>query len=121
MSFHFRSVACVAFFLAANAVAQVQSSPVPQPQRFVITGEVQRPGVYAVNPSRPSTLLAAIAQGGGVTANASDTAFIYREDSSGTLRQIQVSVGDVLSGKQPDVTLQARDVLYIPSNAAAKR
>lgn len=118
MRFRYKFIASVAFFVAANAVAQVQSSPTPQPQRIVVAGEVQQPGVYALNPSRPSTLSAAVAQGGGVTVNASDTAFIYREDSSGVVRQIQVSVRDILSGKQPDVTLRARDVLYIPSSTA---
>ena len=114
-------VACVAFLLAGSAVAQSQSPVAVQSKAIVVTGNVRQPGVYPVDPSRQATVLGALAQSGGVTAKAGRFGFIYRADERGATRQISFELRDIVSGKQPDIPLEARDVLYIPDGESAAR
>ncbi len=107
-------VACVAFLLAGSAVGQVQSSVTVQAKAIVVTGSVSQPGVYPVEPSRPPTLLRVLARSGGTTGIVSGFGFIYRSDKLGVTHEISFSFHNVMSGKEPDIQLQAGDVLYIP-------
>jgi protein involved in polysaccharide export with SLBB domain len=111
----YRYVAYVAFLLAGSAIGQGQSPVTVLPKAIVVTGSVSQPGVYPVDPSRPPTLLRVLAQSGGTIAIVSPFGFIYRADNQGVSHEISFSLRDVMSGKQPDIQLQAGDVLYIPA------
>jgi hypothetical protein len=64
--------------------------------------------------------MTAIAQAKGTIQYYSHTAFIYRPDDKGTLHEIKVDLGRILSRKDPDVTLLAHDILYVPDSSGRR-
>ena len=56
----------------------------------------------------------AIAQAQGTIPFYSHTVYIYRPDEQGVMHEIKVDLGKILARKEPDKTLQARDILYVP-------
>ena len=114
-------LAFVAFLWAGSAAGQGQSPVRVQPKAIVVTGNVQQPGVYPVYPSGLPTVLGALAQSGGTTEKAGRIAFIYRADERGVTQKMSIELRDIVSGKKPDILLQARDVLYIPDGEGADR
>ena len=114
-------VAWVVFLLAGSAVGQGQAPAAVQPKAIVVTGSVQQPGVYPVYPSGLPTVLSALARSGGTTEKAGRFGFIYRADDKGVTHAISIDVRNIVSGKLPDIPLQARDVLYIPDGEGADR
>lgn len=84
-----------------------------------VVGEVQQPGAFPINGSAGLTVLRAIAlaQGFGSRA-AKGRTVIIRTGEDGERRQVPVDVGDILSGKAPDVELEAQDVVFVPSSTA---
>jgi polysaccharide export outer membrane protein len=79
-------------------------------QKIAVIGAVGRPGMYEM--VGPTTLLQAIAQAGGFTAQAMNELFVYRQEKDG--RQTRISVK--LEGGNPDlnIDLQPKDVIQIP-------
>jgi len=89
---------------------------VPEVGKVVVWGNVNRSGVYPVLDSNTMTVGAAIAQALGLQRYSSHDAYIYRSDDQGVKHEIKVDLYQILQRKQPDVTLQARDVLYVPES-----
>jgi protein involved in polysaccharide export with SLBB domain len=110
-----------AFLLAGSAAGQGQSPVTVQPKAIVVTGSVLQPGVYPVYPSGLPTVLGALAQSGGMTEKAGRAGIIYRADDRGVTHEIPINLGNIMSGKQPDMLLQAGDVLYVPDGKGADR
>ncbi len=83
-------------------------------QKISILGAVGRPGQYEL--VGPTTLLQAIAQAGGLTAQAMTDLYVYRTGPDGRQERIAVSLDDVTSGGNQDlnITLQPKDVVMIP-------
>lgn len=75
-------------------------------------GEVNSPGAQTFRSSERITLLTAIARAGGLSDRASKQLVIKRQDH-GKASEIQVDYRDVLSGKKPDVPLQAGDIIVV--------
>jgi polysaccharide export outer membrane protein len=76
-------------------------------------GQVNKPGAVSFQSNERITLLTAIAQAGGLTDRASKTIHIKRKDRSGKDVEIEADYRRILSGKDPDVDLQAGDVLVV--------
>ncbi len=94
---------------------------VPEVGKIVVSGSVTKPGVYPVlDPGETNTVRSAIAQAQGLVPYYSHIAYIYRTDDKGTTHEIEVPLWKILQRKQPDITLQARDVLYIPDSSGRR-
>jgi polysaccharide export outer membrane protein len=85
-----------------------------------ILGDVNRPGGYMMtNNESKMTALQALAIAGGLTKSAKQShARLMRTESDGTHSDRQLSVGDLQSGKLPDIALLPGDVLYVPFSFA---
>jgi len=83
-------------------------------QRVSILGAVGRPGQYEI--VGPTNLLQIISQAGGMTAEAANELYIYRDEADGRKNRIAVNLRDLtLNGMYNlNVTLQPKDVIFIP-------
>jgi len=90
---------------------------VPDVGKIIVAGSVSKPGPYPVLDGTANTVTTAIAQAQGTIQYFSHTAYIYRPDDKGVMHEIEVDLGKILARKKPDVTLQARDILYVPDSS----
>ena len=83
-------------------------------QKVAIIGAVSRPGMYEL--VGPTTLLQAIAQAGGLTAQAMNELFVYRHGKDGKQTRIVVKLEDLMINGNLDlnIELQPKDVVNIP-------
>jgi polysaccharide export outer membrane protein len=83
-------------------------------QKVAIIGAVARPGMYEL--VGPTTLLQAIAQAGGLTAQAMNELFVYRYGKDGKQTRIVVKLEELMiNGNQElNIELQPKDVVNIP-------
>lgn len=93
---------------------------VPSVGSVVVTGNVREPGVYPVQDAGTTTVLTAIAQAKGLGDFQPKLVYILRPDDQGTRHEIEVDLQSILKRKKEDVVLQAKDMLYIPTNNRAK-
>jgi len=93
---------------------------VPKAGIVYILGDVNRPGGYAMtNNESKMTALQALAIAGGLTKSAKQShARLMRTGSDGTHSDRELSVGDLQSGKFPDIAMLPGDVLYVPFSFA---
>ncbi len=79
---------------------------------FYISGEVKKPGSYPVHAGL--TVLKAVSLAGGLTKFASKgKVAILRQRSDGGTDRIKVDLGDIERGKNPDVPLEAEDIIKV--------
>lgn len=82
-------------------------------QKVSVIGAVGRPGQYEL--VGPTTLLQVIAQAGGLTAQAMNEVFIYRQTPDGKQSMISVRLEDLANGKQEyNIEVMPKDVISIP-------
>lgn len=82
-------------------------------QKVSVIGAVGKPGQYEL--VGPTTLLQAIAQAGGLTAQAMDQIFVYRQSKDGQQTIIAISLEDLANGKQEfNLELRPKDVISVP-------
>ncbi len=93
---------------------------VPEVGKIVVWGNVTKSGIYPVLDAGTSTVTTVIAQAEGLAPFAAKEAFIYRPDEQGVKHEIRVDLQSILKRKSSDVTLQARDVLYIPDSSGRR-
>jgi polysaccharide export outer membrane protein len=93
---------------------------VPDVGKIIVFGSVTHPGPYPVIDGASNTVMTAIAQAGGTIQYFGHTAYIYRPDDKGAPHEITVDLGNILKRKKPDVTLQAKDVLYVPDSSGRR-
>jgi polysaccharide export outer membrane protein len=93
---------------------------VPDVGKVIVAGSVTKPGPYPILDGASNTVLTTVAQAGGTIQFFSHTAYIYRPDDKGAVHEIAVPLGDILKRKAPDVTLQAKDVLYVPDSSGRR-
>jgi polysaccharide export outer membrane protein len=90
---------------------------IPQQGHLSVVGNVRRPGLFPISRDEQPTVLNAIAQTQGLTQYASKRAYIYRTvDTQKTKQEIPVELAKIMDRKDPDVALQAGDILYIPDD-----
>ena len=90
---------------------------VPDVEKFIVAGSVTKPGPYPVLDGNANTVITAIAQAQGTIQYFSHTAYIYRPDNTGVLHEIPVDLGKILDRKSPDITIQAKDILWVPDSS----
>lgn len=83
-------------------------------QKISVIGAVGSPGLYEL--VGPTTLLQAIAQAGGLTAQATKELYVYRTGTDGKQERIEVSLAELTSGggEGINIMLQPKDVIMIP-------
>jgi polysaccharide biosynthesis/export protein len=82
-------------------------------QKVSIIGAVGRPGAYEL--IGPTTLLQIIAQAGGLTAQAMNEIFVYRQTEDGKQTIIPVDLNDLANGNQDlNIVLAPKDVITVP-------
>ena len=83
-------------------------------QKVSVIGAVGRPGMYEL--VGPTTLLQAIAQAGGQTAQATSELYVYRTGPDGKQERIVIRFDDLTRGGNQDlnIALQPKDVVMVP-------
>ena len=79
-------------------------------QKVSVIGAVGRPGMYEL--VGPTTLLQAIAQAGGLTAQAMNEIFVYRMGPDGKQERIVIILED--GNPEMNIELKPKDVLTVP-------
>jgi polysaccharide export outer membrane protein len=82
-----------------------------------VTGDVTKPGAYAIQGAR-RTALHALALSEGLTPTSSKKAMVLRTGAGGQRDVVEVDLDKLMKGKSPDVPLQADDVLFVPKSGA---
>jgi polysaccharide export outer membrane protein len=83
-----------------------------------VLGDVNRPGGYPLDDKGSLTLMQAVALAQGTTITAKlGSARLVRNAPSGR-KEIAVNMKNVLKGRDPDLSLQGDDILYVPSSMA---
>jgi polysaccharide export outer membrane protein len=93
---------------------------VPTIGTVVVAGNVHVSGIYPVQDSGTTTVMTAIAQAQGLGDYKPKLIYIYRPDDQGVKHEIEINLTDILKRKAQDVTLQAKDILYVPDNNGKK-
>jgi polysaccharide export outer membrane protein len=79
-------------------------------------GDVNKPGGFVMQDSGRITLLQALAQAGGPSKSASlNKAVLMRRNNDGYETR-KLHVGKMEKGEEPDLQLQANDILFVPNN-----
>jgi polysaccharide export outer membrane protein len=82
-------------------------------QKVAVIGAVGQPGQYEI--VGPTTLLQIIAQAEGLTAQATNEIYIYRQSPDGKQSIISINLEDLNSGSQEfNIELKPKDVVSIP-------
>ncbi len=90
---------------------------VPQADYFYITGEVEAPGQFILNPGTTFRQAISLAQGKKFTAKSTGT--IYRQnEKTGKFEDLKIDVNAVMSNKQEDFLIQPNDIIFIPGSKA---
>ncbi len=86
---------------------------VPAAGQVMVKGWVQNPGAYRIVPGM--TVLGAVTAAGGEMFSSS--AALLRSSDTGERIEMPVSLSDVQSGREPDVTVQSGDVVVVQKSA----
>ena len=82
-----------------------------------VVGEVQQPSGFIMEHSQTLTVLKAIAMARGTTHMAAlDQARVIRKQPSGQVEEVPIPLKKILQAKAPDLTLQADDIVFVPSS-----
>lgn len=94
---------------------------VPEVGKVFVNGNVKKPGAFAVEDASDMTVMKALALAEGTLPFTAKVAYIYRPDDRAAGRhEIPIELGKILSRKAPDVTMQPRDILYVPDNSGRR-
>jgi len=114
----------IQYYLANNADRAMSDSAMVYPGDIVLVprapivyvmGDVAKPGGYAIttNDSRLTVLQAIAMAGSANKTSVKSRVKLIRKGSQGQ-EEIPIQLGAMEKGKQPDLTLQADDVLFVP-------
>jgi polysaccharide biosynthesis/export protein len=82
-----------------------------------VVGDVARPSGFLMDRGE-LTVMQAVALAGGANRTAKlDGSRIVRKGPTGTTTEVPVKLKQILNAKEPDIALQANDVLVIPASA----
>ncbi len=88
-------------------------------ETFFVVGDVHSAGAFEVPPENELKVSQAISQAGGPTKTAKlGDGLLVRYDKTGSRKEMAVDFGAILRGDQPDILVQANDVIFIPGSNA---
>ena len=90
---------------------------IPRARRYMVMGEVNKPGIYNLDSYRKTSILEAIIQAGGFTPIAAkNKVWIYRV-AGGKDQEIRVRVGDLMKGgRKQTVYIEENDTIIVPES-----
>lgn len=108
---------------AAMLAAQVDIQPgdtifVPRAGIVYVLGSVSHPGGYIMQDDGKMSLLQAVSLAAGTMRVASEGKTHILQKTPNGFHESQVDLKKIMEGKQPDVQLQAEDIVYVPTSAA---
>jgi polysaccharide biosynthesis/export protein len=85
-----------------------------------VVGEVKKPGGFTLKSSEKLSVLQAIALSEGFTPTAAKSkARVIRTDSvTGERKELGIDLNKIMKGKDPDIVLESKDIVFIPNSAA---
>jgi polysaccharide export outer membrane protein len=89
--------------------------------KIFVVGNVKKPGAFPVRDAADNSVLRMVALSEGLLPYAAKLAYIYRRDDNGVKQEIPIGLEKIMARKEPDVPLQAEDVLYIPDNKTRRQ
>ena len=106
-----------------NPLAGVMVNPgdtvlVPKAGVVYVLGDVSHPGGYVMQDDAKMTVLQALAMAAGANKTAKEDATRLIRKVNGNYQDRIVPLKDIEQGKQPDMQLEADDVLYVPFSMA---
>lgn len=92
---------------------------VPPAGIVYVVGQVRKPGGFLLKTNENLSVLQALALAEGTTSTSAgkNARIIRMENASGDKKEIPINLNRILAGKSPDLTLQAKDILFIPNSA----
>lgn len=108
----------------ADSAREMTVSPgdviiIPRASLVYVLGDVARPGGYPLfNNDSPATLLETLAEAGSPNRSAVLSGARLMRKTGGVYQQTQLDLAKVEKGKQPDLPLQANDVIFVPFSYA---
>jgi len=91
---------------------------VPRAGIVYVLGDVAHPGGYVMTNDSKLTVLQAIALAAGASKTASEKRVRLVRNVDGLTQSIDLPLRDMERGRQPDVPLQANDIIYVPFSLA---
>lgn len=91
---------------------------VPKAGIIYVLGDVAHPGGYVMQNDSKLTVLQAIALAAGASKTASERRVRLVRNVDGQTLSLDLPLRDMERGRQPDVPLQANDILYVPFSLA---
>jgi len=91
---------------------------VPKAGIVYVLGDVAHPGGYVMQNDSRMTVLQAIALASGASKTASEKHIRLVRNVDGLTQSINLPLRDMERGREPDVPLQANDILYVPFSLA---
>ncbi|BCX47075.1 sugar ABC transporter substrate-binding protein [Haloferula helveola] len=79
-----------------------------------VLGQVQKPGVFRLDPNRQLTLVEALGMAGGMTRIANDKKVTLKR--RGSSQPQRINVRSITSGEAKDITLRDGDIITIPES-----
>jgi polysaccharide export outer membrane protein len=85
-----------------------------------VVGEVKKPGGFTLKSSEKLSVLQAIALSEGLmpTAAKSNARVIRTDLITGERKEFRIDLNKIMKGKDQDVVLESRDVVFVPNSAA---
>ncbi len=95
---------------------------VPEARKIYVSGNVKKPGAFAVKDDKQMTVLRALALSEGLSPFPQKYAYIYRKaDTEGGKVEIQVELAKIIKREAVDFSLEPEDTLYIPEDEVKRR
>jgi polysaccharide biosynthesis/export protein len=91
---------------------------VPKAGIVYVLGDVAHPGGYVMQNDSQLTVLQAIALAAGASKTASEKHIRLVRNVDGITQSLDLPLRDMERGREPDVPLQANDILYVPFSMA---
>jgi polysaccharide export outer membrane protein len=89
---------------------------VPPANVFFVAGEVHAPGSFQLKEGTTLRQAIALAQGTNFKAKLDRTVIFRDNPETGRRQEIQVHIGEVMSGKREDIPIYPNDVIIVPNS-----
>jgi polysaccharide export outer membrane protein len=93
---------------------------IPVAAKVYVTGAVRDPGAFAPSSAEPLTVIKLITLAHGWLASAKPGNTVLMRETPQGRRETRIDLKKIFARKQPDVVLQANDILFVPDSFKKK-